>query len=109
MNKVIETNWYFKDLDEFIAVYYKYSYKFIFELCYEPFVRIMDKIFELSTYCIGQPQVASASVNLTTETAVVWPVSEAKVAPNWQKIVGDALANHLTNCGFKSNLRGAFS
>ncbi|KAM7470633.1 hypothetical protein LguiA_008816 [Lonicera macranthoides] len=57
----------------------------------------------------SQPQVASASVNLTTETAVVWPVSEAKVAPNWQKIVGDALANHLTNCGFKSNLRGAFS
>ena len=73
------------------------------------FIRIMDKIFELSTYFIGQPQVASASVNLTTETAVVWPVSEAKVAPNWQKIVGDALANHLTNCGFKSNLQGVFS
>ncbi|KAK3031485.1 hypothetical protein RJ639_035999 [Escallonia herrerae] len=54
----------------------------------------------------SQPQVSTASVNLTTETAVVWPVSEAKVAPNWQKILGDELAKHLTSCGFKSNLRG---
>ncbi|KAL3620935.1 hypothetical protein CASFOL_035847 [Castilleja foliolosa] len=53
----------------------------------------------------SQPHVSSASVNLTTETAVVWPVSEAKVAPNWQKDVGEALAKHLTNCGFNSNLR----
>ncbi|KAL0422379.1 UNVERIFIED_CONTAM: Copper-transporting ATPase PAA1, chloroplastic [Sesamum latifolium] len=54
----------------------------------------------------SQPQVSSASVNLTTETAIVWPVSEAKVAPNWQKDIGEALAKHLTSCGFKSNLRG---
>lgn len=53
-----------------------------------------------------QPQVSSASVNLTTETAIVWPVSEVKVAPNWQKDVGEVLAKHLTTCGFKSNLRG---
>lgn len=53
-----------------------------------------------------QPQVSSASVNLTTETAIIWPASEAKVAPNWQKDVGEALAKHLTSCGFKSNLRG---
>ncbi|XP_008237377.1 PREDICTED: copper-transporting ATPase PAA1, chloroplastic [Prunus mume] len=53
----------------------------------------------------SQPQVSSASVNLTTETAVVWPVSEAKVTPNWQKQLGETLAKHLTNCGFKSNLR----
>lgn len=53
-----------------------------------------------------QPQVSSASVNLTTETAIVWPVSEAKVASNWQKEVGEALAKHLTSCGFTSNLRG---
>ncbi|KAH6831686.1 P-type ATP-ase 1 [Perilla frutescens var. hirtella] len=53
----------------------------------------------------SQPQVSSASVNLTTETAIVWPVSEVKVAPNWQKDVGEALAKHLTNCGFTSNLR----
>ncbi|GMP39009.1 hypothetical protein CsSME_00010027 [Camellia sinensis var. sinensis] len=52
------------------------------------------------------PQVSSASVNLTTETAIVWPVSEAKVIPNWQKQLGDTLAKHLTSCGFKSNLRG---
>lgn len=54
----------------------------------------------------SQPQVSSASVNLTTETAIVWPISEAKVAPNWQKNLGDELAKHLTTCGFKSNPRG---
>lgn len=54
----------------------------------------------------SQPQVSSASVNLTTETAVIWPVSEAKDVPNWQTQLGEALAMHLTTCGFKSNLRG---
>ncbi|KAI6678593.1 hypothetical protein NL676_039389 [Syzygium grande] len=54
----------------------------------------------------NQPQVSAASVNLTTETAVVWPVSEAKAVPNWQKELGETLAKHLTNCGFKSNPRG---
>lgn len=54
----------------------------------------------------SQPQVLSASVNLETETATIWPVSEAKVMPNWQKHVGEILAKHLTSCGFKSNLRG---
>uniref|UniRef100_A0A7N0T168 HMA domain-containing protein n=3 Tax=Kalanchoe fedtschenkoi TaxID=63787 RepID=A0A7N0T168_KALFE len=53
----------------------------------------------------NQPQVSSASVNLTTETAVVWPVSEAKVMPNWQKQLGDNLAKYLTTCGFEANLR----
>ncbi|KAK4564039.1 hypothetical protein RGQ29_006220 [Quercus rubra] len=53
----------------------------------------------------SQPQVSSASVNLTTETAVVWPVSEAKVTANWQQQLGEALAKHLTTCGFNSNLR----
>ncbi|RVW74561.1 Copper-transporting ATPase PAA1, chloroplastic [Vitis vinifera] len=56
----------------------------------------------------SQPQVSSASVNLTTETAIVWPVSEAKVIPNWQQQLGEELAKHLTNCGFKSNPRGIF-
>lgn len=54
----------------------------------------------------NQPQVSSASVNLTTETAIVWPVSEAKNAPNWQKQLGEALAEHLTSCGYNSSLRG---
>ncbi|KAH9697884.1 Copper-transporting ATPase PAA1 [Citrus sinensis] len=54
----------------------------------------------------SQPQVSSASVNLTTETAIVWPVSKAKVIPNWQRQLGEALAKHLTSCGFKSSLRG---
>ncbi|XP_040363785.1 copper-transporting ATPase PAA1, chloroplastic isoform X3 [Rosa chinensis] len=53
----------------------------------------------------SQPQVSSASVNLTTEVAIIWPVSEAKLSPNWQKQLGETLANHLTNCGFNSNIR----
>ncbi|XP_031129342.1 copper-transporting ATPase PAA1, chloroplastic [Ipomoea triloba] len=53
----------------------------------------------------SQPRVSSASVNLTTETAVVWPVSEAKVVPNWQQKLGEELAKHLTSCGFKANVR----
>lgn len=50
--------------------------------------------------------MSSASVDLTTETAIVWPVSEAKSEPNWQKELGEALAKHLTNCSFTSTLRG---
>lgn len=45
-------------------------------------------------------------MDLATETATVWPVSEAKVAPNWRKDLGEALAKHLTSCGFNSNLQG---
>lgn len=53
----------------------------------------------------SQAQVSAASVNLTTETAVVWPMSKAKVEPNWRKQLGEALAKHLTDCGFTSTLR----
>ncbi|KAL6211410.1 hypothetical protein ACLB2K_016636 [Fragaria x ananassa] len=53
----------------------------------------------------SQPQVSSASVNLTTEVAIVWPVFEAKLTPNWQQQLGETLAKHLTNCGFNSNIR----
>ncbi|KAK1257481.1 hypothetical protein QJS04_geneDACA023103 [Acorus gramineus] len=53
----------------------------------------------------SQPQVSSASVNLATETAVVWAVPEAKATENWQQSLGEKLANHLTGCGFKSSLR----
>ncbi|KAL9273630.1 Copper-transporting ATPase PAA1, chloroplastic-like protein [Drosera capensis] len=53
-----------------------------------------------------QPQVSSATVNLTTNTAIVWPLSEAKTAADWQRQIGEMLANHLTNCGFQSNMRG---
>ncbi|XP_027347614.1 copper-transporting ATPase PAA1, chloroplastic [Abrus precatorius] len=53
----------------------------------------------------SRPEVSSASVNLTTETAIVWPVSEAKNTPNWQKQLGEALAEHLTSCGYNSSLR----
>ncbi|KAG5526010.1 hypothetical protein RHGRI_032335 [Rhododendron griersonianum] len=59
-----------------------------------------------SSILFWQPQVSAASVNLATETAIVWPVSEAKVVPNWQKCIGETLAKQLTSCGFKSNLRG---
>eukprot|EP00268_Persea_americana_P038610 TRINITY_DN3822_c0_g4_i4.p1 TRINITY_DN3822_c0_g4~~TRINITY_DN3822_c0_g4_i4.p1 ORF type:complete len:864 (-),score=166.65 TRINITY_DN3822_c0_g4_i4:1755-4109(-) len=53
----------------------------------------------------SQPQVSSASVNLTTETAVVWATPEVKGMENWQQQLGEKLAKHLTSCGFKSNLR----
>ncbi|KAJ1434938.1 Heavy-metal-associated, conserved site [Sesbania bispinosa] len=53
----------------------------------------------------SRPQVSSASVNLTSEIAIVSPVFEEKTAPNWQKRLGKALAEHLTSCGFSSNLR----
>ncbi|XP_020242330.1 copper-transporting ATPase PAA1, chloroplastic isoform X1 [Asparagus officinalis] len=53
----------------------------------------------------SQPQVSTASVNLATETAVVWAVPEAKATENWKRYLGEKLANHLTTCGFKSNLR----
>nr|UXF47958.1 terpene synthase 1 [Euphorbia poissonii] len=52
----------------------------------------------------NQAQVYVASVNLAKEAAIVWPRSEAKAVPNWNKQLGDELANHLTTCGFKSRL-----
>ncbi|KAB2087916.1 hypothetical protein ES319_A04G137600v1 [Gossypium barbadense] len=54
----------------------------------------------------SQPQVSSATVDLKTATAMVWPVSEAKAVPNWQKELGEALAKQLTSSGFESELRG---
>ncbi|PPS02353.1 hypothetical protein GOBAR_AA18299 [Gossypium barbadense] len=53
----------------------------------------------------SQPQVSSATVDLKTATAMVWPVSEAKAVPNWQKELGEALAKQLTSSGFESELR----
>ncbi|KAK9690834.1 hypothetical protein RND81_09G157200 [Saponaria officinalis] len=55
----------------------------------------------------NQPQVSSAAVNLATETAIVWPVIEAKVMPNWRMELGEMLAKHLSDCGFESNPRDA--
>lgn len=55
----------------------------------------------------SQPQVSSASVNLTTETAIVWPRSEAKGVSDWRMKLGEELAKHLTTCGFESNFRGS--
>ncbi|KAK9165757.1 hypothetical protein Scep_000948 [Stephania cephalantha] len=54
----------------------------------------------------SQPLVSSANVNLATETAIVWPVPEAKATNNWQQQLGKALAKQLSSCGFKSNIRG---
>lgn len=54
----------------------------------------------------SQPHVSSANVILATETAIVWPVDDAKVVPNWQQELGETLAKHLTSCGFQSKLRG---
>lgn len=54
----------------------------------------------------SQPQVSSANVILATETAIVWPVADAKVLPNWRQEVGEMLAKHLTSCGFQSKVQG---
>lgn len=66
---------------------------------------------QCSCYCkiTKQAQVSSASVNLTTETAVIWPVPEVKDSPHRVKQLGETLANHLTRCGFASSLRGQSS
>ncbi|GMH03004.1 hypothetical protein Nepgr_004843 [Nepenthes gracilis] len=53
----------------------------------------------------SQLQVSSATVNLTTGTAIVDPASELKAASNWQQQLGEMLAKHLTSCGYKSNLQ----
>jgi hypothetical protein len=50
--------------------------------------------------------VRSANVNLATEMAVVWAVPEDEDAKNWKLQLGEKLANQLTTCGYKSNLRG---
>ncbi|KAF8406011.1 hypothetical protein HHK36_008091 [Tetracentron sinense] len=54
------------------------------------------------------PQVSSASANHTTATALVWPVAKVEVTLDSQPQLGDILAKHLTNCGFKSNLRDQY-
>ncbi|KAJ3676907.1 hypothetical protein LUZ60_002631 [Juncus effusus] len=55
----------------------------------------------------SQSQVKSATVNLATETAVVWAFcdTEIKNSENWKKKLGEKLAEQLTRSGFKSNLR----
>jgi len=58
---------------------------------------------------LWQPQVTAASVNLTTETALVRVVSPTPDIVGWEKTKGqiaEVLAKHLTNCGFKSTVRG---
>ena len=73
--------------------------------CYVSLELALSDYFVFFLFVVS-PQVATASVNLTTETAIVWPVPEAKSVPDWQKTLGEALANHLTNCGFESTPRG---
>lgn len=58
-------------------------------------------------YC--QPQVTGATVNLATETALVKVKSESMESSGWEKVkrqLAEALAKHLTTCGFKSTVRG---
>lgn len=53
----------------------------------------------------SQPQVSLADVSFEKETALIWVNPEAKNTQNWQQELGELLANHLTTCGFKSDLR----
>ncbi|XP_022927930.1 copper-transporting ATPase PAA1, chloroplastic-like [Cucurbita moschata] len=54
----------------------------------------------------SQPPVSHATVDLASETAFVWLVAEAKITPNWREELGEALAKHLTTCGFSSKAQG---
>ncbi|XP_024518609.1 copper-transporting ATPase PAA1, chloroplastic [Selaginella moellendorffii] len=51
----------------------------------------------------SQVQVASATVNLATETAVIHVKQDSPAASNRE--IAEHLANHLTTCGFKSSVR----
>lgn len=53
----------------------------------------------------SEPQVRSATVNLATEMAVIWAVPQDRDVQDWKEQLGVKLANQLTTCGYKSNLR----
>ncbi|KAL2609919.1 hypothetical protein R1flu_028492 [Riccia fluitans] len=56
----------------------------------------------------SQPQVSIANVNLATETAFVQVVRGSQSPPEWKTAkqeIGEALAKHLSSCGFKSTVR----
>ncbi|WVZ57162.1 hypothetical protein U9M48_007581 [Paspalum notatum var. saurae] len=53
----------------------------------------------------AQPGVAAATVDVEKATALVWMTPEAKATDDWQKQLGEKLANHLTSCGFQSHLQ----
>nr|XP_051185049.1 copper-transporting ATPase PAA1, chloroplastic-like isoform X1 [Lolium perenne] len=54
-----------------------------------------------------EPQVQSATVNLATETAVVWAVLEDTSVKDWKLQLDEKLASQLTTYGYKSSHRGA--
>ncbi|KAL2612367.1 hypothetical protein R1flu_024059 [Riccia fluitans] len=54
------------------------------------------------------PQVSTANVNLATETAFVRVLRGSESPPEWKTAkqeIGEALAKHLSSCGFKSAVR----
>ncbi|KAJ0987349.1 hypothetical protein J5N97_005705 [Dioscorea zingiberensis] len=54
----------------------------------------------------SQPQVSNATVSYSQGTAFVWASSEVnKSGLNWQQEVGEKLAQHLTTCGFMSQVK----
>ncbi|KAH7656205.1 Cu(2+)-exporting ATPase protein [Dioscorea alata] len=54
----------------------------------------------------SQAPVSSANVSYSQGAAIIWASPEAKTGLNWQQEVGEKLAQHLTTCGFKSQLKG---
>lgn len=52
----------------------------------------------------SQPEVTTATVDFDKATAFVWTTPEAKATKDWQKQLAEKLANHLTTCGFQSQL-----
>ncbi|MCO5560472.1 hypothetical protein L7F22_014087 [Adiantum nelumboides] len=61
---------------------------------------------DLAYGVISTPHVLHASVNLATETAVVKVSLHSELTPTKNKLdVGEALAKHLSGCGFTSSVR----
>jgi hypothetical protein len=57
-------------------------------------------------FLAGQPGVTAATIDFEKAIAFVWVTPEAKAAKDWEKELGEKLANHLSMCGFQSHLQG---
>uniref|UniRef100_A0A0D6R6Y0 HMA domain-containing protein n=1 Tax=Araucaria cunninghamii TaxID=56994 RepID=A0A0D6R6Y0_ARACU len=53
----------------------------------------------------GLPQVSLAAIDLDTQGATIWTIPELHASKYWKQDIGESLAKHLTNCGFKSRVR----
>lgn len=64
----------------------------------------VDREPEEQSFHLKKPEVTTATVDFDKATAFVWTTPEAKATKDWQKQLAEKLANHLTTCGFQSQL-----